>query len=470
MRKILKESSIPIAFFLLILSLYMNQKQRNNINGLAVQAASINFGFRVFLNFMFFMIFLVLYFALLKFAKNNVILEQYRLTTPIKFLVGVALIAISSIPAFIFTSKFQKLSDIFYGFYSIGHQKPNFLDLRGVLSGMNSVESIGENFIAACPGACVEYHWNYPQFLLDLDFINVSEANTYQFAMFFVLLYLMSLVTVLDNQMSILFISAWTLTASSMLLFERMNSEILVPTLVILNLYLLQKYPKALYFLPITILFLANLKFYPLILIPALLIIFRRGFWWQVYNIFIFITGLFMVYDDYIKTGIASISFGYPGTFGLKTYLGLLLGSVPSFDLQFGIPLTIFILLIVFLLQTGYKSSLVIDSKIFPDQLFYLGSTLTLASWILSSNYQYRMATILLLIPYLAKNLTYEPKLVGAIFIGYFISALNCALSLAPMRNAFFSGASLLLLGLFVRLTLSICIPSITRHISRAKR
>ena len=454
LRKFLTDSYLAISFFLLITALYLNKKQRDNIESLAVQAVSLEFSLRVILNFVFLILFLVLYFTLLKFSGNTARARKIQLTQFKKFLISTLLIAISIVPAVVFTSKFQHLADNFYGLYSIGHQKPNFLDLRAVLSGMSSVNSIGDNFNAACPGACVTYGWSYPQFLLDLDFLKISEADTYRFASTFALLYLLALLAISQNQISIFLISAWTLTASSMLLFERMNFEILVPTLIILNLHLLQRYPKVLYILPVTVLFLANLKFYPLILIPAFLIIYRKGLWWLLYNTFVFVLGIYMLYDDYLEIGIASVSFGYSGTFGLKTYLGLLSGGNPSFYLDIGVPLLIFTLLAGVLIRAGFKSNLVVNTKLFSDQLFYFGCLLTLAAWALSSNYQYRMVTVVLLIPYLATHLRDEPKLLGAIFIGYFTSALTAAVSLAPMRNALFTGASLLLLGVFVRLTL----------------
>ena len=454
LRKFITDSYLAISFFLLIAALYLNEKQRDNIESLAVQAVSIEFSLRVVLNFAFLILFLVLCSMLLKFTRNTACARKIQLTQFNKLLISTFLAIISIAPAVVFTSRFQYFADNFYGLYSIGHQKPNFLDLRAVLSGMGSVNSIGDNFSAACPGACVTYGWSYPQFLLDLNFLNISEADTYRFASTFTLLYLLALFAISQNQISIFFISAWTLTASSILLFERMNLEILVPTLIILNLYLLQRYPKVLYILPITVLFLSNLKFYPLILIPAFLIIYRKGLWWLLYNTLVFALGVYMLYDDYLEIGIASVSFGYSGTFGLKTYLGLLSGSNPSFYLHIGIPSLIFIFSAGVLIRAGFKSNLDINTKLFSDQLFYFGCLLTLAAWVLSSNYQYRMVTVVLLIPYLATHIRNEPKLLGAIFIGYFTSALTAAVSLAPMRNALFTGASLLLLGVFARFTL----------------
>jgi hypothetical protein len=149
-----------------------------------------------------------LYFTLLKFTRNTAHVRKIKLTQFKKFLISTLLIAISIVPAVVFTSRFQHLADNFYGLYSIGHQKPNFLDLRAVLSGMSSVNSIGDNFNAACPGACVKYGWSYPQFLLDLDFLKISEADTYRFASAFALLYLLALLAISQNQISIFFISA----------------------------------------------------------------------------------------------------------------------------------------------------------------------------------------------------------------------------------------------------------------------
>ena len=449
--KFLNYNYINLSFFILIAILYLNHKQRSNIQGLAVQANSIPFELRIFLNFMIFGIYLFLFFMNTYLINKKVTLIKYKLNMKRKISLATILVIVLFLPAFITSQKFQNFTDKLYGFYSIGHLKPNFVDLRAILQAMSSINSIGEIYKTACPGACIQYSWNYPQFLLDLNFIKVSELNTNFISIVLASIYLIALVIIFDNFKSIFLSFGWLMTASSFLLFERMNSEILIPSLIIINVLLIKKFPKTIYIFPVTILFLANIKFYPLMLIPVIYFMYRKSIAWLVYNLIILFIGLLMLYDDVLKIGLNAMSFGYSGTFGLKTYLGLLSGSNPSFLVNFNFSLLIFILVSGYLLWIGSRSSLVLNLNLLSDQLFIIGSILTLSSWLLSSNYQYRMASILLLIPYFSKNLSMDPKLTGAIFFGYVASAFNCAISLAPARNGLFTGSSIILIGVLVQ-------------------
>jgi len=442
---------INFALIGLIGILYLNNRQRNNIENLAAQAKTIPFEIRVSLNFMVFGVYLILFIFSSHLIKNKITLNKNKLNFKIKFLSGILLVSILFIPAIITSPKFQIYADKLYGFYSIGHLKPNFLDLRAILQAMSSIDFIGETYKTACPGACVQFAWNYPQFLLDLNFVHISESNIYLVASFFAILYLISLILILDDFKTIIFSVGWLMTGSTFLLFERMNSEILIPTLVIINLYLIKKFPNAIYVFPITILFLANLKFYPLILIPVVYYIFRRHTLWLFYNLSIFLIGVFMLYDDILKIGLSAMSFGYPGTFGLKTYLGLLSGGYPSFELNLSAASLIFSIFSGYLIFVGLYSNLTLDLRLIPDQLFLIGSILILASWLTSSSYQYRMAPIILLLPYFSKNLRSNPQPVSLLFFGYAAAALNCAISLAPGRNGLFTGVSFVLVGILIK-------------------
>ena len=440
------------AFFLFIL--VADETSRNNFGKLGATLQSAPLEFKIIINlFLIFTIFLVYlflkYFFELDLSEHG-ILKKYH-----KRILIICLTVFCFMPAAIFIGYEYGLIDSYFRFFGVGHIKPNFVDLRGTLAAITKVNEVGEGYQIDCPNnPCIGWRWTYGSSILKLKNLGIfTESATYicAYILFIIFLYVVFRMSY-NIQSSIVFL-ALIPTGTLMLIIERMNIDIVLIFLIYYLAHTINKNHIFLLIAPIFIFIAASVKYYPLILmVPLIVLVQSKKF--RVYYGFISLAGILYIIPELKLAGIENFSYGYSATYGLKNLIGLINGnSEPTIVVNF---LTfigfLFFLYITYYIFTNYKLSTKNDQQSVSNFSLYLfGFVVLLSSWLVNSNYPYRLICVLPMVPFLVDSYKNNKEIVltGLSCIVIFFGSIPVTLS--PVRNLTLCGYIAINLGILLK-------------------
>ena len=310
----MKTLKLPIAVLVLTtLSLFATKRNRDNLDLLSVRFSYLTTNQRIVINLV---PLIMLVFMILLYRNFKIVQKIFFLRIDFNFFWAIGLILV-------FSSNFAWSQDVFnkiakiYSLIGIGHLSPGFADWLGVLKGINSVTEPGEFFTIDCPGSCMQYRWQYPSLLLHLNFIHnlSSYVQITSFIIFVIFIFtFFKIYNKLESGSLLGFL--FVLSPAFLLLFERMNPEIIV--LLLIPILARCLFSEKYLFVSIIIIFLmAEVKFFPLILFSFLFVSFFRN--WKYFLVIIlgFCITTFLILQDLHLVGSGNLIAGYAATFGL---------------------------------------------------------------------------------------------------------------------------------------------------------
>ena len=395
---------------------------------------------KIYFNMALIIVWIIVNHSLIFFLKNKWLLNSRRSKFSIFLLLSISFgLAATQI------SETRRYIDMFYYYFGIGHLHPVFIDLRGVLAGINKVNYVGEAFAVECEALdapCIGWGWSYGSTILQLRALGVfREDFTHIFAII-IFLFFLKVIMKLSKDLTTRNIYVLLLTSGvSLLIIERMNIDILVLLLLFWVSFAKGSYSKIFSFLAILLFSLT--KFYTFFLIP-IIIIFEKSVKIRIFYLFLSFLSVPIAFNDIKTAGSGSLNFGYAATFGLKNLIGSISNrSFPSFGDEF---LPIFIILLCFISLTIVFSKfyysefkyLTFSEDTVYFKLFVLSSINVIFAWFLASNYPYRLVAIFGTIPFLVKILKNNYVLLVFNISLCFISFNSLPISLTITRNLFF--------------------------------
>ncbi len=438
------------ALLLASTSIFLSQQNRDSLDSLSVRFSYLTTNERIFINLIPLLGILLL---IVLQNKTDFIEGTFSRKIKLNFFWACGFILIFLINLSWNPRIFDKISRL-YSWIGIGHLKPGFADWLGVLKGINTVNEPGEFFTIDCPGSCMQYRWQYPSLLLELNFIDDLSAYLQISAFLIFLIFIFVFFRVFNfldsgTLLGVLFV----LSPALLLLFERMNPEIFIIILIpILAYYLVNK--KRIFISILIIFIMAEIKFFPIVLFIYLFFAFYRN-WKYLLIIFSSFTGVcILLLRDLNLIGSSNLIAGYAATFGLIGLTSFAQGlPEPIMNFQ-QIPILliilIFLLYFIFLgtrikidMQRNYRFS-------YFETLFLISSSLFILSWFTNSNYIYRASLLIWIIPFFI--ILYE-KNSEIVFFWFVVTLFGCftlPVTLAPIRNILFSTSASIMIGLFI--------------------
>jgi hypothetical protein len=438
------------ALFLASIAIFGSQRNRDNLDSLSVRFSYLTTSERIIINLipLLGILFLLFLHSRTKLIQN---IFSHKIRLNVFWGFGFVLIFIfnfSWTPAI-----FNQISRI-YSWIGIGHLKPGFADWLGVLKGINTVNEPGEFFTIDCPGSCMQYRWQYPSLLLKLSFIDDLSSYRQISALIVFLIFTIVFFRVFNllNSGSILgifFVSSPAL----LLLFERMNPEIIVIVLLpILAHYVFNERSLLISILLISI--MAEIKFFPIILFMYLFLSFYRKWKYLFIVLFSFTAMCILLLQDLYLIGSSNLIAGYAATFGLIGLTSFAQGlpePMMTFQ-QIPVLLIILIFLLYFVyLGTRIKVDSISDYRFrYFENLFLISSSLFIFSWLTNSNYIYRASLLIWIIPFFIILYENNSKIVFFWFVVTLFGCFTLPVTLAPIRNLLFSVSASIMLGLLL--------------------
>ena len=423
----------------------------NNFEKLAYAAKGIPVEYRIFLNFFSILLIVLFYFLI----RSGWLYKEFS-PKPINKLWAIFLLSfVCFVPTLYLSNDFFELMTFFYKLIGIGHIGRGFADLAGVLQGSILANFPGDYFKIDCPGTCVQYRWQYPSFLLEIPGKSFLAQNVQTVAIIlWILLILVSVFTLRSRFFKISYFIFLCLPAS-LLSHERMNIEILlfflIPLIVILNS---RRY--RLLSVPLLIVIMVEIKFYPLVLVALFTAL--EKFKLKSIGVYLLtgILSIFLVLPDLKMIGSANLVAGYAGSYGLQNFLAILQGAInPYFQLL--TPIYVFIGVFLIILGIYYGSTIQLsDTKITRDHqhekdLFLVAATLSSSAWLANSNYMYRLILLFWCLPYLDALFNRNKQLISVMISLLFFGMSIIPISLTPIRNVSLAVFFSMLIGVLIR-------------------
>jgi hypothetical protein len=255
------------------------------------------------------------------------------------------------------------------------------------------------------------------------------------------------------------------LLPANLLAYERMNIENLIFISIPILAYFSQSKFKD-FVLPILIIALTIIKFYPLVLAVLFLIMDKIS----IKRVFIYIVtitvGLVLSLPDLQVIGRSNLIAGFAGSYGLPNFLALLSGNPnPYFAGIFLVGCFLGLLFCLYFIFVGLGVRIeasTLDSK--EIKWFLIASVLSIVAWLTNSNYMYRLILVLWCIPFLIVLLKENRKTIVFLFSSLTLGLSIIPISLSPIRNILIAQGFSVLTGLFLIVMLRILnISSISR-------
>jgi len=250
------------------------------------------------------------------------------------------------------------------------------------------------------------------------------------------------------------------------LIIERMNIDILLLPII----YFLARfaYTNTLVSIiaPILILFTASVKYYPLVLLFPL-VFFINSNLLRAYYLLCFLLGVIYIIPELKLAGIDNFNYGYSATYGLRNLIGIVNGSPePKLILSFITLMGLMFFFYISYISFGNFKTNEIQTRqsIINFSMYSYGFAVLLSSWILNSNYPYRLICVITMIPYLIDKYEENKDLVLTSISGIIISFVTIPVTLSPIRNlmlAFFIASNI---GILVKIYVS------NRKLSNSKK
>lgn len=439
----MKSSKKPISlviFFNLffLIAIFVNKDSRNNFRQLGVTLQNIPFELKLLLNLVFVLVLLSLY-IFLKYIFNLDFKDKNYLSKYHRFIILFCFVFFCFIPAAISSGSKINLVDTYFKLFGVGHLRPNFIDLRGTLAAINKVKYVGEGYQIDCAiEPCIGWRWTYGSSILKLNRFGIfSESRTYLFALFLIIIFLWT-VFLLSNSIrnSIVFLLLIP-TGTILLIIERMNIDILLLPLIYYLATLVKRRNFHLILAPLIIFLAASVKYYPLVLIFPLIII-TKSIKIRIYYMFILLFGILYIIPELKLAGIENFNYGYSATYGLKNLIGLVNGSNHP-QLVLSILTLIGAIMFLYISQISYKNfNFVAVSDLqgkINTSLYWYGFTILISSWLVNSNYPYRLVCVLTMIPFLIDNYYRNKELVITLISSVIVFFGTIHVTFSPIRN-----------------------------------
>jgi hypothetical protein len=442
-------SAFSILFLLFVI--FFPGKNLSNYNNLASRSEGIDIQIRILFNLT---VVLLLFLACVIFKKSF----MYRPITEKFFPQILILISLTLLAFFPATNLNPQLFSAFakiYQLIGIGHIGSGFADLAGVLEGATKVDAAGEYFKIDCPGTCVQYRWQYSQYLLNLPFERVLAQNLQLIALIFWLLIIFVSVKFMGKTFFSPIILICFLLPANLLAYERMNIENLIFISIPILAYFSQSKFKD-FVLPIIIIALTIIKFYPLVLAVLFLIMDKIS----IKKLFIYIVtitvGLVLSLPDLQAIGRSNLIAGFAGSYGLQNFLALLSGNVnPTLtgvsllSYFFGMFFCVYFFIVGFRVRVKTSSLESIEIR-----LFLIASALSIVAWLTNSNYMYRLILVMWCVPYLIALAKDNRKVISFVLSSLILGLSIIPISLSPIRNILIAQSFSFLTGVFLSIIL----------------
>ena len=265
------------------------------------------------------------------------------------------------------------------------------------------------------------------------------ESNTKYIAVFLFASLMYWIISTCRSDLELKLYMAFAFTGTSLLIVERMNIDILTLPLVIL-ISRLDRMKGLIRLLTFGFLLAFTLtKYYTAPLIYFFFI--RRPKKEALVYLIFSVIALPIIYKDIRAANLDSFDFGYAATYGFKVLLGLFSGSAnPTFGSSIwialvGITFFLFLCLLFFNLYT--KEARIVKLEQSDLILFQAAFILFFTTWLVSTNYPYRLTATLVFIPLLTRvfrnSIEYLALNLSLLFATY--AGIHITLSL--VRNVF---------------------------------
>lgn len=277
--------------------------------------------------------------------------------------------------------------------------KPIFADLRAVQGAYDSI-ALGFDPQIANPGDPWHRPLNYSKLWLRIgEILNIKDESNYVlFVSSYVFIYLLSFFNLLKNFPSFLMLLCF-FSGSSLLAIERGNIDLIIFSLLFTSAFLIRDSFKGLF-----IFFATILKIYPIF--ASITIMKKR----KIFYLFTFICFLFLglKYQEIIKMKDAT-PINIPMSYGAANisaifmkYLNLKISPnlIGIFMVVLG-----FLIYRIKIIKTAITINFLSnkDNKKLTQDLFLIGASIYICSFLLISNFDYRLIFLMLCIPYINK-------------------------------------------------------------------
>jgi len=281
----------------------------------------------------------------------------------------------------------------------ISYINPIFADLNTILTGIGcqTVNEIGDKITCDLEN---NVFWNYPKVLLQFRIFNVDSKLTFVLGYFLALIFILVLALFRDlNKIQKVILAFLAFSPPLLLVVNRGNFDLLILSSLTMAGYLMNRNLKFhLELSYLLVLFAASLKFYAFFALPLFLFFSRskRNYF------YFFVSTVGFLYFNFSDLRHLNQSIGrdMSGSFGLPVLLSHLNGYAES-DLNFisfgfVIILILFIFYFNFFKQSFYK----VNIGNYDDHVFLLLSFSFTITWLLASNYYYRLVLLIFVIPF----------------------------------------------------------------------
>ena len=293
-------------------------------------------------------------------------------------------------------------SSYLFRFFAVPVMEPCFADLRTITGGAESKKQ-GFDPMVKNPGDPWNRVMNYPRIWQLLYVFGIDERDTVPVGILFVSLFLFGVCLVLPNapNVTILAVILTLLSPAVLLGIERGNTDLLMFFLVAFAVFLVDK--NRCYLSSFVVLFAAFLKLFPIFAVVSLLRAEKKLF----FRLFCVVCAVFAVYlavtfPDLILIGngtpkIIYSSFGkdilWMKAFEINETLGVFVKCFSYFVLAIVAVLAAFLFFREFV-PVKFEKSITLDS-------FRAGAMIYIGTFLLGSNFIYRLMFLILVIPQL---------------------------------------------------------------------
>ena len=247
------------------------------------------------------------------------------------------------------------------------------------------------------------------------------------------------------------------LLPANLLAYERMNIENLIYVFIPILAYFSQSKFRD-YVLPVVIIALTIVKFYPLVLAVLFLVIDKfsiRRF--LIYSATIGV-GVVLSFPDLQAIGRSNLIAGFAGSYGLPNFLALLSGNSNPYlaGISF-VACFLGLLFCVYFIFIGLGVRIQVRALQSEEmRLFLIASVLSIVAWLTNSNYMYRLILVLWCLPFLIVLLKDNKKVIVLLLSSLTLGLTLIPISLSPIRNILIAQGFSILTGLFLSVMLRI--------------
>lgn len=313
----------------------------------------------------------------------------------------------------------ESLSRIF----RVSYINPIFADLNTILTGIGcqTVNEIGDKISCDLKNNVL---WNYPTVLLQLRIFNIDSTFTFALGYCIAVIFILTLSLFRDiNKIQKIILAVLAFSPPLLLVVNRGNFDLLILSCLAIAGYAMNRNLKfCLELSYLLVLFAASQKYYAFFALP-LLLFFSKSKKSCFYFLIVFIGFLYLNLSDlrYLNQFIGR---DMSGSFGLPVLISHINGQAESDLNVYSFGSAIVLILVGFYLNFFKKRIYKVKVSNYNDYVFLLLSFSFAITWLLASNYYYRLVLLIFVIPfYFHKQSTRFENYVGLTsFISFYLS------------------------------------------------